>query len=136
MGRLSDTVMNAVLDELFGGANYTPPATVYIGLSTTAPGNDGATATEPVGNGYARVATVNDLTNWPAATGRAKSNAAAITFPTASGAWGTVTDFVVYDAASGGTFYAWGALVTPQVISAATTPSFAPGSFIVTGPGA
>lgn len=135
MGRMSDTVINAVLDQLFGGVAYTPPATLYVGLSTSTPNNDGTNVTEPSGNAYARVASTNNTTNWPAAAGRSKSNGTAITFPTATGAWGTVTHFVLYDAATGGGFYAWGALAVAKVIASGDTPSFPAGDFLVSGPG-
>lgn len=135
MGRLSNTVMNAVLDKTFGAVNWTPPATLYIGLSTTAPANDGTNITEPTGNGYARVAVPNDTTNWPTASGRGKTNANAITFPAATGSWGTVTHFVIYDAATAGNFYGWGQLNVPQAVTTGIAPSFATGSFVVSGPG-
>lgn len=134
MGRLSDTVIDAVIDQLFGGVAYTPPATLYIGLSTTAPHNDGSNVTEPVGNGYARVMSANNLTNWPAAAGRSKSNGTTIAFPAATGAWGSVTHFVVYDAATAGSFIGWGELLAPQNIVSGNTASFPPAAFVVSGP--
>ena len=32
----SDYVENAIVDELLRGQNFTPPTTIYVGLSTTA----------------------------------------------------------------------------------------------------
>ncbi len=135
-GRLSDADANNELDARFGRAASTAPATYYVGLSTTTPTNTGGNVTEPVGNGYARVAVPNDAANWPAAVNRAKSNGAAVTFPTATASWGTITHFVLYDAATAGVFRAWGDLGTATAVGANTIASFAAGALAVTSPGA
>src|SRR5690606_1282100 len=98
------------------------------GLSTTAPTQAGGNFKEPSGNGYARVAVTNNSTNWPAASNGAKSNANAITFPQATGSWGTVTHFGIFDAATSGNLLAWGELSQSKAISAGDTPYFAAGS--------
>ena len=41
MGSFSNYWENELLDHLFGKGSYTPP-TIYVGLSTTDPGDDGA----------------------------------------------------------------------------------------------
>ena len=35
MGSYADFLENKILDHVFGGPDYTRPATLYIGLSTT-----------------------------------------------------------------------------------------------------
>ncbi len=128
-----DFLENTLLDLVFGGVSYAPPATIYLGLSTAAPGDDGATAAEPPGaNGYARVAVTNNLTNFPAASAGAKSNGTAITFPTATGAWGTVTHALIYDAATAGNFLGAGALAVAKTIDNGDTASLAVGDLDIT----
>lgn len=135
MGRLSDSDANNVLDNRFGAVTSTPPATYYVGLSTTTPTNTGGSVTEPSSGSYARVAVTNNTTNWPSASGRSKSNGTAITFPSATGSWGTITHFVIYDASTAGTFRAWGALTTPRAVVSGDTPAFAVGALTIDAPG-
>lgn len=135
MGRLSDSYSNQLLDLAFSKATNNFPATYYVALSTTTPTNTGTNVTEPVGNSYARVAVTNNSTNFPAASGRAKSNGVVIAFNTATGSWGTCTHFCLYDAASGGNFVAWGALTTPVSPTAGTQASFAVGALVINAPG-
>lgn len=134
-GRFSTTDVHMLLNNRLGNVAVTAVATHYLGLSTTAPAVDGTGVTEPVGNGYARVAIANNTTNWPNAANRQKSNGAAFTFPTATPAgWGTITHFVLFDALTGGAVRAYGPLDTPTVVAAGETRSFPPGSIVVTAP--
>jgi len=136
MGRLADTVSNNMLNAMFGQTPYDPPDTLYIALSTTLPTNTGTNVTEPnVANGYARVAVPNDVTNFPNAVSRTKSNGLVISFPTATGSWGTITHFAIYDAPTGGNFIGWGALNTSTAITTGNAPSFPVGSLIISAPG-
>lgn len=115
---LSDAFELEVLDAILGTSGLLP-GTVYIALSTTTPTDAGANFTEPVGNAYARVAVTNNATQWPAAASAEKSNANAISFPTASGGnWGTVTHVGIFTAAGpGGTPKIWGALDAPRAVN-------------------
>lgn len=128
----SDYLENELLDHVFGGADFTRPATVYIALSTTTPADDGSNFTEPSGNNYSRPAVTNNVTNFPAASGGSKSNGTEIAFPQASGSWGTVTHFAVFDAISGGNQLGSGALTTPKAVGANDTPKFPIGSLTIT----
>jgi hypothetical protein len=125
-----------VMNEVFGGVDAAPPATLYFGLSTTAPAKDSTGVTEPSANGYARVAMTNNATNFPTATTSAgvttKQNGTVITFPQASGSWGTPGYWVVYDAASGGTLVAYGNITTPKAVGSGDTPSFSANGIQVT----
>ena len=49
----SNYLENAALRHVLGIASFTPPSTVYCGLSTTTP-NDAGNVTEPSGGSYAR----------------------------------------------------------------------------------
>jgi hypothetical protein len=128
----TDFLRNEILDQVWGASDYAEPATLYIGLSTTTPADDGTNVSEPAGSGYARVSVTNNLTEWPAASGGAKDNANAITFPQATGAWGTVTHVVIYDASTGGNLLAFGALTTSKSIENGDTAEFAAGDLDIT----
>lgn len=133
----TDFLEKELLDHVFGGNTagnvYTPPATLYVGLSTTAPQEDGTGITEPSGGNYARVSVANTSTNWSAATGNpsTKSNAQPVTFPQANASWGTVSHFFISDASSGGNIIVKGALTTSKAVGANDTPSFAAGDISV-----
>jgi len=130
MGAFTDYLENKMLGHLFGTA-YTVPTTVYMALSTTTPTDAGGNVTEPSGNGYARVAIGNNSTNWNAASGGTVTNKTAITFPEATGSWGTVTHFVLYDAATAGNALIWGALTASKAIGTGDTASFAAGALSI-----
>jgi hypothetical protein len=128
MGSFSDHWENEILDHLFGKGSYTPP-TIYVGLSTADPGEDGTGLSEPSGNGYARVGTFG--ADWNAASGGALDNANAIEFAEATGSWGTVTHFALFDASSGGNLLAHGALTQAKSIASGDTAQFAAGDLDV-----
>lgn len=134
-GRLSDADANNALDVRFGGVASTAPASYFVGLSSTQPTNTGGNVTEPVVAGYGRVAVANNATNWPAASGRTKSNGTAVSFPVPTVDWGTLGYFVLYDAVTGGTMRAWGQLAAPVAITIGATASFAPGQLVINAPG-
>ena len=132
MGSFTDFLELELLDHVFGAAAYTAPATLYVALSTTTITDAGGNMTEPSGNAYARVAVTNNATNWPAAAAGAKANGTAITFPTATGSWGTIIDFAIMDAATAGNMLGYGTLTTAQAITTGNTPSFAIGDLDIT----
>jgi len=129
MGSFGDFWEDEVLDHLFGKGSYTPP-TIYVALSTADPTDDASGIAEPSGNGYARVATAGS--DWDAASGGALANAEAITFPTASGSWGTITHFALFDAATAGNMLAHGELGASQAITLNEIPRFPAGDIDVT----
>lgn len=129
-----DAVERALLDHLLNDGTYTPPATWYVGLGTTAtvPADDGTGFTEVAGGSYARQSTSG--ATWAAATGSApatKSNGAVITFPQATASWGSVGYFGLFTAVSGGTPQIWGALTTPISVGSGSTASFAIGALVI-----
>jgi hypothetical protein len=128
----TDYLENKILNHNFGGVAWTPPATLYFGLSTTTIADDGTGITEPAGNAYARVAVTNNTTNFPNTTTGSKSNGTEVAFPTATGSWGTCTDFFLADAASGGNVVGYGALTTPKTIGNGDTARFAPAALVIT----
>ncbi len=124
MGSFTDYWENEILDHIFGKGSYTPP-TIYVGLSTADPLDDASGLAEPSGNGYARVQT--SASDWNAASGGSLDNANAITFAQATGNWGTITHFALFDAATGGNMLAHGALNPPKAIDSSDTARFEAG---------
>ena len=125
-GSKSDYLENKLLDHVLGGADYTRPATVYVALYTVAP-TDAGGGTEVSGGAYARVAVTNNATNFPAASGGAKSNGTEIIFPEATASWGTVVALAILDAAAAGNFLYWADLTTSKAIASGDTVKFAVG---------
>jgi|TARA_R110000782_G_C14756609_1_gene407714 hypothetical protein len=99
-----------ILDHVFGGAAYTAPSNVYLGLYTATP-NDAGGGTELSGSGYARQAMAMSV------SGNTATNSAAEEFATATGSWGTITHVGVFDAATSGNLMAYGALSASKAIA-------------------
>jgi hypothetical protein len=128
-GSASDWAENKIAEHIVGKTSFTMP-TAYVALCTAAPGeaNSGAGISEVAnGNNYARVATAGG--DWSSAIAGAISNANAITFPQASGSWGTVTHFALMTSPVWGEGYmiCWGDLTTPKSIESGDTLQFAVG---------
>ncbi|KKL95044.1 hypothetical protein LCGC14_1858530, partial [marine sediment metagenome] len=85
-----------------------------------------------VGNGYARPSFANNKTTWTTAAAGALSNAIEMAFAAATGPWGTVTYFGIFDALTGGNLLATGILGTPKVIDDGDTAKFAVGDLDIT----
>ena len=128
MGSFADHWENEILDHLFGKGSYTPP-TIHVGLSTADPGDSGTGLSEPSGNGYARVSTA--AADWNSASGGSLDNANVIEFPQATGNWGTVTHFALFDASAGGNVLAHGSLTQSKSIANGDTARFAVGDLDV-----
>jgi len=124
----TDYCENKVLDHINGKSSFTMP-TAYVALFTAAPSDAGG-GTEVSGGSYARVATSG--ATWTAASAGATSNAAAVTFPTASASWGTVTHYALFDASSSGNMLRWAALTASKTIGSGDTASFAIGALQMT----
>ena len=124
MGSFSDYWENIILDHIFGKGSYTPP-TIYAGLSTADPTDDGSGLAEPSGNAYTRVQT--SACDWNAASNGSLENAGEITFDQATGSWGTITHFALFDAATAGNMLAHGALSQSKAIGNSDTARFETG---------
>ena len=131
-GSFSDYLENKLLDHVFGASSYSAPATIYFALSTADPTDDGSGIAEPSGNNYARKSVTNDKDLWTDASGGALENEAAITFNTASGSWGTISHFAVFDESSGGNMLIHGDLTTPKAVGTGDTPKFNIGDIDIT----
>lgn len=135
MAGFTDTVEQKMLDHFFTDPAYTPPATMYLGLSTTTPAEAGTNFTEPSTGAYARVSTA--AADWGAASGTApavKSNSAAKSFPTATADWSAaanMTYFGLFDASTAGNLLAFGPLTVAKPVLNGDTASFAIGALVL-----
>tara|TARA_Y100000994_G_scaffold240053_1_gene234346 strand:+ start:268 stop:654 length:387 start_codon:yes stop_codon:yes gene_type:complete len=111
MTAMSDFLELKVLDHVLGTTAYTQPTSVFIGLSTGTFADDNS-GTEITGNGYARQAVT-----FNAASGGTATSSATVTFPTATGTWGLIQFFGIFDAASGGNLLLHGALSSSKNIT-------------------
>ena len=127
MAGFTTYLQQEILDHIFGNGAYSAP-TVHVGLFTAAPSDAGG-GTEVSGNSYARV---NASALFGAASGTAIANDGAITFPTATGSWGTITHFGVFDASTAGNLLVWGAVTLNKAVGDGDTASFATGELDVT----
>jgi len=133
---------NELIDHLFRNRSYTAPTALFVALYTAAPGETGG-GTEVSGGSYARVDKAQGATVWEgtggettatdsAGTGGGTQNISAITFPTPSANWGTVTHFAALDASSGGNMYFYGALAAAKNINNGDpAPAFGAGALDV-----
>jgi hypothetical protein len=96
MAEMSNYLENALLNVTLRATSYTAPAAVYVGLYTTDP-TDANTGTEVTGGSYARTAAT-----FGAPSNGVTTNSGAVTFPTATGTWGTVGWIGILDAATSG----------------------------------
>ena len=122
MGSLSNALELELLDHVFNAA-YSPVATVYLALCTADPTDSGtgASMNEVANSGsYARTAIA-----FSAASSRRVTQNGAVTFPTATGSWGTVSHWAIVDSAThgAGTMLAYGAFVTSKSIVSGNTPT-------------
>lgn len=119
------SLLDAVWSVLGSGGN------LWLGLSTTTPTEAGGNVTEPSGNAYARVQI--STSDFAAASGGApttKANDNDISFPEATGSWGTPTYLTVHNASTAGSVVAFGALSNSQAIVAGNTVTLQTGDVV------
>lgn len=118
MSAMSDYLEQELRKHIFRTGSFTKPAALYVALFTAAPSDAGG-GTEVTGGSYARVQRDPLDANWtaPDTTGGVTANAAAITFPSPTANWGTVTHFGIFDASSGGNLLFHGALGTSKTVN-------------------
>lgn len=125
-----NTFRKAINDLIFKNTTFTsnPAGVIYVSLHTGDPGPDGQTANEVTGGSYA--AKVTAATDWNAATTAdpsVVSNLNAITFVTATGSWGTVTHFGLWNhltTRAAANFVGSKALTASQAVATGNTVSF------------
>lgn len=121
--------------------------TTYIALSSTPPNADGTGVTEPSGNGYRRISTKwvnlrnpgeNYTSAWPSEPSYdavndkySVTNTEDIYWFEATGSWGTLGYFALYDAETGGNLYAYGTLSNAIAPTAGTIPVIRAGDITI-----
>jgi len=123
MANASDYWKNGILEFTYRAGAFTAPTSLLLAVSTTAISSDGTGLTEPVGNAYTRAAAVFDAS----AAGIILNQL--VTFVQATGAWGTLTDFALFDQA--GNMLAFDVLTAPVVVGNLDTLRFQPGQLPV-----
>jgi len=131
MGSFSDYLEDEVLDHVLGAGVFTPPGAVYVALSRADPTDTGSGMDEPSGDGYSRVAVTNNLTEWPASVAGSKSNANPVLFSEATGAWGTISHFAIFDDPTAGNMLMYSALAVPKAITSGDVLEFPATSIVV-----
>ncbi|MAL44564.1 hypothetical protein [Hyphomonas sp.] len=126
MSAMSDYLEEKLLNHVLRNTAFTPPSTVYIGLSTGSFGDDNS-GTELSGNGYARQSIAFD-----AASGGVSDNTSNVDFPAATGSQGTITHFGLFDASSGGNLLIHGAFSAGKTVATGDILRIAAGELDIT----
>ena len=116
----SDYLEGKIIDHLFRTNTFTKPSVLAVALFTAAPSDSGGgTEVSTSSTGYARQTLNPADANWaaPSSGNGVTSNVSAINFGTATGNWGTVTHFGIYDATSSGNLLIWDALSASKTIN-------------------
>lgn len=126
MSAMSDYLENEILDHILSVGAYTMPSAVYVGLSTGSFGDDNS-GTELSGNNYSRVAAT-----FSAAASGTTSNSAAIEFAAATGSWGSISHFGIFDASSSGNLLIHGAFDSAKTIDTGDVLKISTGDLDIT----
>lgn len=122
----SNYLERMVLDRLFDLGGFSPPA-ISVGLSRTNPGEVAGSLSEPsVDDGYTRI----ECDDWENPTGSEILNTVAIEFPVATGDWGVIRYFALFDADNNMLLY--GILTNAQEVSSGYQTGFEIGKLSVT----
>jgi hypothetical protein len=130
---MSDYLEVEIRKHIFRTGSFTKPTVLGVALFTAAPSDSGG-GTEVSGGSYARVDVPPLDANWSGAssTSGLTDNVSAITFPTATADWGTITHVGIFDATSGGNLLFHGALTASKTVTNGDTFSFAAGALDIT----
>jgi hypothetical protein len=126
MAAISDFLENALINATLRNTTYTSPTDVYVGLFTTDPTDDGS-GTEVSGGSYART-----VATFAAPSDGSSSTNADVQFPQATGVWGTVTHFGIFDASTAGNLLYHGVLTASKTIETGDVFKIASGNLTVT----
>ena len=132
MGSFPNQMESAVLAHIFKNTAFAQPTNIYIALcqSTVEEDDTGSTLpSEASGGSYAR----QTCNTWDTSgtQGQADNNIQ-VTFPEATAAWGTITDFAIVNHLTTGTLLAYGKLTTSKAIGTGDTAKFATDDLTVT----
>lgn len=129
MAAFSNYLEDALINHILRNTAYTTPGTsIYVSLHTGSPGEANDGANEVSGGSYARV----QVSAWNAPSNGVTANTNAFEFPEATGSWGTITHFGVYDASTSGNLLFHGAANSSVAISSGDIYRVKAGNFTVT----
>ena len=134
MANFSDFWEDTIIDHMLRAGAYTPPANVYLAMFTANTNLEiNAPTAEVSGNSYARQEVWLD-----AASAGATANNADVTFPEATGNWGTLTSVGVVDSETGTVFgtnvnvLMWGDLASSKTVGSGDTFKIKTGDLDIT----
>lgn len=132
-GNFSDYLEGKILDHIFVNTAYTAPTNHYIRqwTATLSDASTPATAGQVSGGSYAAVAVASGAA-W-SRSGSSVSNASDITFPTATGSWGTMTDTLDSDnvTAGSGNSIVYGAMTASKTIGSGDVFKYPAGQYAI-----
>jgi hypothetical protein len=129
MGQLTNYAETALVKHMVKETLFTRVATLYIGFTTSDPGETGSLSNEVAtagSTGYARqtiaFSAISDIT-----TRRITQTGDTITFPTATAAWGTISHWFISDGGTrgAGNVLAYGSLPVSKDVQTGNTPTIA-----------
>ena len=125
---MSNFLENALINATLRNTTYTSPATVYVSLWTSDPGDDASgTEVSTSGTGYARTAVTMG-----APSNGVSLNTAAVEFAQATASYGTVGWIGINDAVTAGNLLYHSPLTTSKTIDTGDIFKIAIGSLSVT----
>ena len=125
---MSNFLENALINATLRNTTYTSVATVYVSLWTSDPTDAGSgTEVSTVGTSYARTAVT-----FGAPSNGVSTNSADVTFPTATGSFGTVGWIGINDASTAGNLLYHTALDTAKAIDTGDIFKISTGNLSVT----
>lgn len=125
MSAMSDYLELKFLDHFTGTASTTAPSAVYLGLAVGSIA-DNAGGTELSGSNYSRKAIT-----FASASGGAISSNASVEFDPATGSWGTVAYWGIWDASTSGNLLFHGAFTASKAIASGDILKVASGSLTI-----
>ena len=134
MGKLSIVAENLWLDHILKVAVFTPTGDIYLALSTADFTEDGSGAAEPVAMNYSRTDLATPFGEVAGTVARQIKNDALITCPTASGDWGTITHWAIFDHITAGRLLAYGAFDVGKSVTNGQTPKVAIDEIVISVP--
>jgi hypothetical protein len=126
MAEISNYLEDALINGTLRGTTFTAPAAVYVSLHTADP-TDAGTGTEVSGGSYIRQAAT-----FGAPSDGVSTTTADITFPQATGNWGTIGWIGIWDADTTGNMLYHTALDASKAIDTGDIFKIATGSLTVT----
>jgi hypothetical protein len=126
MAEISNYLEDALINGTLRGTTFTAPSAVYVSLHTADPTDDGS-GTEVSGGSYIRQAAT-----FGAPSNGVSTTTADITFPQATGNWGTIGWIGIWDADTVGNLLYHTALDASKAIDTGDIFKIATGSLTVT----